>query len=72
MLNHSRANPNSFERGNTVVHTYVTQDRADLLLALLLNADDCLKGKKLDIDVKDESEGNTPIHIAAKVSFPFM
>ena len=67
LLVHPRANPNSVERGESVVHTYVNHGRADLLLALLLNADYCLKGKQLDIDVMDESKGNTPLHIAAMV-----
>lgn len=55
-------NPNFMGNGIITIHKFAKEDNYDHLLTLLLYAD----WRQLDIDIAN-NEGNTALHIAAKV-----
>ena len=56
-------NPNIIKKGKAVIHKYAKQDRYDHMLAILLH---CTQ-PCVDINIANETNGNTPLHTAIEV-----
>ena len=58
-----QTDPNIIKNGEAVVHNFARQNEYELLLALLLYSNQpCV-----DINIADELNGDTPLHIAIEV-----
>ena len=56
-------NPNIIKKGKSVIHYYAKHNRYDHMLAILLH---CTQ-PGVDINIANEINGNTPLHIAIEV-----
>ena len=58
-----QTDPNIIKYGEAVIHSFTRQNKYDLILALMLySGQPCV-----DINIADERNGDTPLHIAIEL-----
>ena len=57
--------PNIIKNGEAVIHNFAKQNKYDHILALLLYS----RKPCIDINIANEHNGNTPLHIAIEVLY---
>lgn len=58
-----QVNPNIIKNRKAVIHKFAKRDKYDHMLAILLHC----RQPSVDINIANESNGNTPLHIAIEV-----
>ena len=63
LLSNQDTNPNALKSGEAVLHLYARRHKYDMMLTLLLySGTSCV-----DVNIANESCGDTPLHIAVEV-----